>query len=113
MEIVITPQDQFNNMEILGRIDATTAPEFDNQFNEFFANETEHKSILIDLSKVEYLSSAGLRSILKIAKQLTGVGKKLVICEVQPPVYEVFKISGFTAILKVVGTHAEAEALLK
>lgn len=67
----------------------------------------EHR-IVLDLSLVGYVSSAGLRVVLLLAKRLKQVQGKLVLCGLQSRVREVFDISGFLAVLTVVDTREDA-----
>lgn len=70
----------------------------------------EQKNLLLDFSALDYISSAGLRLVLVVAKRLKQDGGKLVLCGMQAHIREVFDISGFLAILNVVETRAEALA---
>lgn len=70
------------------------------------------RRIVLDLSLLNYISSAGLRVVLLLAKKLKQQGGKLVLCRLQPKVYEVFEISGFFAILTVAESRDDALALM-
>jgi len=71
----------------------------------------EHR-IVLDLGRLDYISSAGLRVVLLLAKKLKQLGGALILCDIQPNVREVFEISGFLTILKVCASREEAvEAL--
>ena len=72
----------------------------------------ENKNLLLDFSALDYISSAGLRLVLVVAKRLKQDGGQLVLCSMQPHIREVFDISGFLAILNVVETRSEALARL-
>lgn len=67
-------------------------------------------SWLLDLSRLDYVSSAGLRVILMLAKRIRENSGQLVLCGLQPAVREVFEISGFLALLTVADTRADALA---
>jgi len=67
-------------------------------------------NLVLDFSALDYISSAGLRVVLVLAKRLKAEGGQLVLCGMQPHVREVFDISGFLAILNVEPTRAEALA---
>ena len=69
--------------------------------------EGEHKWVL-DMAGVEYISSAGLRVVLLLAKRLKQNSGHLVLCGLQPHVHEVFDISGFLAILDVADSRDAA-----
>jgi len=68
--------------------------------------------IALDFALLDYISSAGLRVVLVLAKRLKQAGGKLVLFGLQPNVREVFDVSGFLAILNVSTTRDEALALL-
>ena len=76
---------------IAGRIDATNASEAEEKVFAII-NDNKDKHIVLDADKLEYISSAGLRVILKIRKE----EPKLAIINVAASVYEVFDMTGFT-----------------
>ena len=55
----------------------------------------------MDLEKLSYISSAGLRALLTIAKNLMGRGAKLALCAMSDQIREVFAISGFDKIIPI------------
>lgn len=80
-----------------GRLDTTTAPELE----EALKDELEKvDSIIIDFSKLEYISSAGLRVLLSTHKSMAKKGG-LKIVNVCPEIMEVFEITGFKDILEI------------
>ncbi len=110
MEVSITEQDGTTIMELAGRMDATTTAEFENATRALL---TEGKTrLLIDMARLEYISSAGLRGILGLVKALKPVSGKVAFCSLLPMTAEVFRISGFNAILTVCGSRQEALAAL-
>jgi anti-anti-sigma factor len=66
------------------------------------------KAVVVDFTKLAYISSAGLRVLLMTAKRIKGSGGKLALCALGPNIQEVFKVSGFDKILSVVPSRAEA-----
>lgn len=64
--------------------------------------------LVLDLSEMSYISSAGLRVVLVAAKRLKQVAGELLLCGLQPAVRAVFEMSGFLAILNVVDTCEQA-----
>jgi anti-sigma B factor antagonist len=80
-----------------GRLDTVTAPEFEKKIGELLNGVSE---LVIDMTKVEYVSSAGLRVILKAQKVMFNQGKMKLI-GVNETVMEVFEITGFSNILKI------------
>ena len=82
-------------VSINGRLDTTTAP----QFEEFIAeNISKMKTLTLDCAGLEYLSSAGLRVLLSAQKRLKNGMKLKNVCEL---VMEVFEMTGFVDILVI------------
>ena len=71
-------------------------------------NTGQTNRLLLDLSGLDYISSAGLRVVLVVAKRLKQSAGLLVLCGIQNQVKEVFEISGFLDILDVVDTRDQA-----
>lgn len=86
-------------MTVRGRMDAITATEFDKEIGVIIGNR--EKLIIIDLSGLDYISSAGLRSMLSASKTLKGEGGNIILTSLKDVVREVFEISGFSAILPI------------
>jgi len=64
---------------------------------------------LVDLAGLEFISSAGLRGVLMLAKTCQKDGRPLGFCGLKPLVEDVFKISGFMSILKILPDQAAAD----
>lgn len=80
-----------------GRIDTLSAPEFEKKVGEIIDGVSE---LVLDMAKVEYVSSAGLRVILKVQKLMLRQGK-MKLTNVNESVMEVFEITGFSDILDI------------
>jgi len=89
-----------------GQINSANAAELEGRLLEW-VQEGEHKWVF-DMSGVEYISSAGLRVVLLLAKRLKQNSGQLVLCCLQPHVLEVFDISGFLSIVDVADTRQAA-----
>ncbi len=85
-------------VSIEGEIDAVTSPELANFFNEQLSKT---KNLIADFSKVDFISSAGLRVLLATVKEARRIGGDLRLAKVQEKVYKVFNISGFISIIKI------------
>ena len=79
-----------------GRVDASNAADAEKKIFEI-KNTNPDKHVVLDADKLEYVSSAGLRVILKLRKE----APKLAIINVIPEVYEVFDMTGFTDMVTV------------
>lgn len=110
MENSIRYQDGIGVISLIGRLDSLAAPLFDGWFDE--QDRAECKGYLIDMSDMTYITSAGLRSVLKISKRMAGRGGRLAFCGMNHPVYDVFKISGFSSFLTHYDTREQALAAL-
>ena len=84
---------------ITGRLDATNAPSFDAQAAPLLAEAQSR--ILLDLSGLKYISSAGLRSIIQIIKHTSVSGGRTGIFSVPAPILEIIEISGFQRLLDI------------
>lgn len=84
---------------VKGRLDAMTAPDLEKELLETIAGG--EKRLLMDLSGLAYISSAGLRTLLVLAKKLKAEQGEILFTGLKGPVDEVFKISGFYSIFKI------------
>ncbi len=82
-----------------GRIDGSNASNFQNSVEAEIT--TEDSAVILDFEQLNYISSAGLRVILLIAKDLQQKSKKFAICSLSTLVREIFMISGFDQIIAV------------
>ena len=93
-----------------GRIDATNAGSAERDVLALL--ERSGPSVILDLSNLDYVSSAGLRVLLLAAKNARGKGGKAVIVSPKPAVMEVLRMSGFDKIIPVVGSVEDAQAAI-
>ncbi len=89
-----------------GRIDALSAPGVNQEIESVLDGGRDN--MLIDFKKLEYISSAGLRVLLIVAKKMRAVQGRLVICNLSEKVDEIFDVSGFKAIFDICATQEEA-----
>ncbi len=106
MEISNRKEKDVAVVTVSGRIDAITAPDFESHLDQLIVQG--NKLILINLSGLGYISSAGLRSILSSAKKLKSLSGEVFFTGLQGPVEEVFQISGFQSIFKIFPSEGEA-----
>ena len=84
-------------IELVGRLDTTTAPALDKTINEDMG---ETKDLVLDIKGLEYISSAGLRVMLGAQKKMQKIGS-MKVTNVTEAVMEVFDMTGFTDILTI------------
>ena len=106
MEINAKKERNMMVVSVKGRMDAVTAPEFEKNLSDLIAQG--ENAFLVSLKELEYISSAGLRSILATAKKLKEKQGKIVFAGLRGPVEEVFKISGFYSIFKIFDSEEAA-----
>jgi anti-anti-sigma factor len=105
MEISHKVQNGILMIAINGRLDAATAPVAEGEIKKML--EGEQNRLLFDLSALEYLSSGGLRVILSAAKEIKRREGKVVLAGLNQYVYEIFEVSGFTAMIPIKDTVEE------
>ncbi|MEW6187331.1 MAG: STAS domain-containing protein [Thermodesulfobacteriota bacterium] len=106
MEIQKRIEGDLLRVAVKGRLDAVTAPQFDK--NLAAAVGQGEKEVLFDFSGLEYISSAGLRSLLVLSKRLKTFPTELLFSGLKEPVKEVFRISGFFSIFKIIDSPPAA-----
>ncbi len=96
MEITKKIEDGKTIISATGRVDTTTAQEFESGLK-LDGSET----LTLDLAGVPYMSSAGLRCLLTAQKTMMAGGGSMTIVGLQPAVKEVLDITGFSSILTI------------
>jgi anti-anti-sigma factor len=94
-----------------GRIDALTAPDIQKVFDERVLEGD--RIFLVDMARVNYVSSAGLRIFLKTQKELKKVGGEIILFSLAPPVLEVFRVSGFDRLFRMAAGRENLPDLLR
>lgn len=96
-----------NNLVITidGRLDATNSSEAESFLLQ--AITEGNTQLVLDLSKLEYISSIGLRTFLMIAKKVSGSGY-VKLASLQPQVFDVFHLSGFDTIFQILNKPQDA-----
>ena len=84
---------------LAGRLDSSSAPAAEEQLTRLVGSGVPR--LAIDLSKLDYISSAGLRVLLLVARKVQQAQGKLALFGLTPGVYEVFSISGFNTIFTI------------
>ena len=93
------------------RVDGTNAKAFQDDLASVI--DESDRTVILDLERVFYISSAGLRAILLTAKALRRQEARLAVCCLSERVREVFQISGFDKIIAVHPTVPEAMSALR
>lgn len=97
MTIKQTNENGNVTLALSGRLDTTTAPELEAVLDDVLGNAAE---LCFDFNELEYISSAGLRVLLKAQKTMNTKGK-MKLTGVNETIMEVFDITGFVDILTI------------
>ena len=106
MEFRALNREDIAIISVFGRIDANSAPDLEDALNKC-VNAGSGKLVL-DLSGVEYVSSAGLRVLLSVRKRLVPLKGELVLAGLRPFVREVFDMTGFSKVFSLYKTTDDA-----
>jgi len=95
----IKKNNENNNLVVFlsGRLDTTTAPQLENELKESLDGVS---SLTLDMEKLEYISSAGLRVLLSAQKKMNAQGDMKVV-HVGETIMEIFEVTGFSDILTI------------
>lgn len=96
MEVISAREADRSKVGIIGVVDSLAAPELERKLTALL-NEGV-KELLLDMEKTDYLSSAGIRTILRIAKRLDAAGGEVRFRGVHGVVLDVFKVTGVDRI---------------
>ena len=99
MDIVKNYDGKELTIQIKGRIDTVTAPDFENEINDEIG---KFDSLILDFTDLEYISSAGLRTLKIIHIKMQKKGGSLTIKNVSDNIMEVFEMTGFAGLLNFV-----------
>jgi len=95
-------------MEIEGRLDGHTATTVEEDVR--LCIESGARRMVLDCSNLFYISGAGLRTVLTLARAMQIARGRFAVCDLQPQVEEMFAASGLTAVIPVYGSRNDAIA---
>lgn len=108
MNIDVKKENNALVVTVSERIDSVTAPDLGKKLNELI--EQGSITFVLDFSNLDYISSAGLRTILVTAKNLESKGGKILIASLNSILKELFEISGFATLFKIFDSTEDALA---
>ena len=97
MNINKKPEGDKLTVSIEGRLDTTTAPQLENELKDSYDGV---KELILDVSAMEYISSAGLRTLLSAQKTMNKQGS-MTVRGANPDIMEIFEVTGFVDILNI------------
>lgn len=105
LNVVEEAKDTHTILRLEGRLDASSAPILEGKLGEHIK---ENGKLLVDFSKVDYLSSAGMRLLLSATKKMKAVTGKLIFFSINDEVMEIIRMAGFERILSISSNEMEA-----
>ena len=112
MEINIRSARVADVVEVSGRIAASESMDLTRRMEEHFANDGL-RGIVLDLSRVDYMSSAGLGTVVWLGKRLREEKQGFGVSGLRDRVAQVFKLSGLDRILPIYPSTEAAEAAIE
>ncbi len=106
MNVNLTKKGTVAVISVQGRVDTMSAPGLEQKVSEWIS-EGETRLIL-DLTDMDYISSAGLRTLIVVGKKAKAQGGFLWCCALQGVVGKVFEVSGFPRLIPVYASVDEA-----
>ena len=106
MEVTEQKTDKCTVIGITGRLDTTNYSMLEKKLMEMIDNGESR--LLINLSKMDYVSSSGLRILLMALKRISVAKGKFALCNLQENIKEIFEISGFTNIFEIYANEEDA-----
>ena len=97
MNITKTREEDTLTVALEGRLDTVTAPQLEAELR---TSVNGIKKLVMDLEKLDYISSAGLRVLLSAQKVMNRQGV-MIVCHVQPGIMEIFDVTGFSEMLNI------------
>lgn len=99
MEVGFNKIENVTILSLKGRADVSSAPKLENACKKIL--ELHEKDIIIDGTQLEFISSAGLRVLLKLAKDVKKNAGRLAVAHVNDLVRNIFEISGFVELFPI------------
>ena len=112
MSLKIEEHSNPTTLALTGRLDTNTAPELDAVLNRVLANSGGVARLVFDLTRLDYLSSAGIRCFVRARKAIEPAGGEVAIVNPQPPVRKVLDIVRAIPAEQVFGSVDELDAYL-
>ena len=106
MELKKTKEGEITLVTIAGRLDSTNYIGVEKRLTAIV--DKDERILLLDCTDLEFISSAGLRTLLGILKKMTAVEGKFSLCSLSDKIKKVFEMSGFHKLFTIYGTRSEA-----
>lgn len=99
LEVKIREEGPETVIELGGRLDTNSSPEFEKALEPVLTGNA--LKVKMDCSRLQYISSSGLRLFLMLQKKMAAKKGSLRLCGLSPAIREVFNVTGFSAIFRL------------
>ena len=106
---LIETSDELTHLALIGRLDIAGVGGIETKFTGY--TSARHKTTLVDMSEVTFLSSLGIRLLLGVAKSLQANGLRLILINPQANIRETLTLSSLDQIIPIVASKEEALGL--
>ncbi|MFA7626684.1 MAG: STAS domain-containing protein [Candidatus Kapaibacterium sp.] len=110
MEVLDYKEERFRIIRVIGRIDTTTSDDFLSKVTVLINDEN---AVAMDFSELNYISSAGLRAVLSIAKEMNKRNGSFVIYSMGNAIRDIFDMAGFSSIINIANDKEEAVRIIE
>ena len=107
MNILFDPQGTFTRIALDGRLDAAGTAEVESAFS---AHCSTKPNVIVDLTKVPFMASIGIRMLVAGAKAQTAIGGKMVLLNPDEMARRILKTTGIEHLIKVYDSLQDAKA---
>jgi len=106
MQIAVEEKGTALIIRLSGHMGHASVDELNHVFDEWLGKNIQN--FIIDMSRLQYISSAGLRCFFEASTKVSNLKGKLFLCGMQPEVRQVFDVSGFTSFFSICNTMQNA-----
>jgi anti-sigma B factor antagonist len=106
MEIITRDYTRVNVIRIVGRIDASTAPQFEDTLNDYI--HSSRYFLVLEMDGTDFLSSAGVRALISAQKSVKPRGGKIAIAQPSQRVTDVLDLAGLRPLFPIYDTTEAA-----
>lgn len=106
MQIAVEEKDAVLVIQLSGHMGHASVDELNRVFDEWLGKGSQN--FIMDMSRLQYISSAGLRCFFEASTKISNLKGKLLLCGMQPEVRQVFDVSGFTSFFSICDTVRNA-----
>ena len=107
IKVTLTKNNGTDIISLDGELNIETTATFEKKFPEIVSN-----NIILDMSKLKYISSAGLRSLVILYEKVNKVNGKIILARANSLVKEIIEVSGFEVLFRIFNTLDEATKYL-